>query len=47
MICLMPKPSQSFFVYHLQSKGNFFTEKEELFKEKEGLEDETKTEKTF
>ena len=33
MICLMPKPSQSFFVYHIQSKEKIFTEKE-LFKEK-------------
>ena len=33
MICLTPKLSQSFFVYCIQSKENFFTEKE-LFKEK-------------
>ena len=33
MICLTPKPSQSFFVYRIQSKDFFFTEKE-LFKEK-------------
>ena len=35
MICFKPKPSQSFFVYRIQSKENFFffTEKE-LFKEK-------------
>ena len=26
MICLTPKPSQSFFVYRIQSKENFFTE---------------------
>ena len=38
MICLMPKPSKTFFFYRIQSKENFFTEKE-LFKEKksEGL----------
>ena len=41
MICLPPKPNQSFFVYRIQSKENvffcfFFTEKE-LFKEKRGL----------
>ena len=34
MICLKPKPSQSFFVYHIRSKEKFFTEKE-LFKEEE------------
>ena len=37
MICLTPKPSQSFFFYCVQSKERFFflffTEKE-LFKEK-------------
>ena len=33
MICLMLKPSQSFFVYHIQSKEKCFIEKE-LFKEK-------------
>ena len=27
MICLMPKPSQSFFVYRIQSKEKGFTEK--------------------
>ena len=27
MICLMPKPSQSFFVYHIQSKEKNFKEK--------------------
>ena len=33
MICLTLKPSQSFFVYHIQSKEKLFTEKE-FFKEK-------------
>ena len=33
MICLMLKPSQTFFVYHKEDKENFFTKKE-LFKEK-------------
>ena len=33
MICLTPKPSQSFFVYHIQRKEKKFTEKE-LFMEK-------------
>ena len=33
MICLMTKPSQSFFVYCIQSKENLFYKKE-LFKEK-------------
>ena len=33
MICLMLKPRQSFFVNHIQSKENLFTEKV-LFKEK-------------
>ena len=30
MICLMPKPSQSFFVYRIQSKEKDFTGKEFL-----------------
>ena len=33
MICLTLKPSQSFFVYRIQSKEKNFTEKE-IFKEK-------------
>ena len=33
MICLMLKPSQSFFVYCIQSKEKFLTEKK-VFKEK-------------
>ena len=33
MICLTPKPNQSFFVYRIQSKEKKVTEKE-LFKEK-------------
>ena len=33
MLCLTPKPNQSFFVYRIQSKEFFFSEKE-LFKEK-------------
>ena len=33
MICLMPKPSQSFFVYRIQSKEKIVTEKD-IFKEK-------------
>ena len=33
MICLMPRSSQSFLVYHIQNKEFFFTEKEH-FKEK-------------
>ena len=41
MICLTPKASQSFFVYRIQSKKHFFTEKE-VFLGKEGVEDWTK-----
>ena len=33
MICLTPKPSESFFVYCMKSKDFFF--QNELFKEKE------------
>ena len=33
MICLKPKPSQSFFVYRIQSKDFFFTERQ-VFKKK-------------
>ena len=33
MICLTLKPSHSFFVYCIQSKENFLTERE-LFKKK-------------
>ena len=43
MIYLMPKPSQSFFAYCIQSQENFLTEKE-LYKE-EGVEDWTKKKK--
>ena len=43
MICLTPKPSQSFFAYYRQSKKKIFTEKE-LFKEKR-VEDQTKKQK--
>ena len=32
----MPKPSQSFFVYRIQSTGKYFTEKE-LFIENENF----------
>ena len=32
MICLTPKPNQSFFVYRIQSKANFFLTEKELFK---------------
>ena len=34
MICLMPKPNKNFFIYCIESKENFLTEKE-LLKEKE------------
>ena len=44
MICLMPKPSQSFFVYHIRNKEKIFTEKE-LFKEKGELKIEQKKRK--
>ena len=33
MTCFMPKPSQSFFVNHIQNKEKIYTEKE-LYKEK-------------
>ena len=41
MICLTPKPSESFFIYCIQIKKKFFTEKV-LFKEKEELRIEQK-----
>ena len=44
MICLMLKLGQSFFVYSIQSKENFFTDIK-LFKEKEECRIEQKNEK--
>ena len=45
LICLTPKPSQSFFVYCKQSKENFFFTEKELFKKKGEWKIETKNEK--
>ena len=36
MICLMPKPNQSFFVYHIQSKEIFLQKKSFLRKRGSG-----------
>ena len=44
IICLTSKPSQSFFVYRIQSKEKIFTEKE-LFNEKGEWRIEQKTER--
>ena len=43
MSCLTPKPSQNFFVYHIQNKGKDVRKK--AFKEKVGAEDWTKNRK--
>ena len=45
MICLTVKPSQSFFVYFIQSKENIFTEKELLNEKVWMVENWTKNEK--
>ncbi len=34
MICLTPKPSQSFFVYYIQSKENFFLQKKSFLRKR-------------
>ena len=44
LICLMLKQNQSFFLYRIQSKENFFYKKG-AFKGKEGAEDWTKNKK--
>ena len=36
MLCLMPKPQQSIFVYHIQSKENFFFTEKQSFLRKRG-----------
>ena len=45
MICLTPKPSRGFFIYHVQSKEKMFTEKN--FKEKGEWRIEQKNKKAF
>ena len=36
MICLTPKTSKSFFVYRIESKGNFFFLQKKSFLKKNG-----------
>ena len=47
MICLTPKPSQSFFVYHIQSKGIFFYRKRVFLRKRESEESYKKRKKGF